>query len=57
VVVVSAECPSHFWTMLSEMPLLPGNPDVDKAKADFERAQKVEEEFVKDFQGVDFTKR
>jgi hypothetical protein len=33
----------------------PGNPDVEKARAEFERAQKVEEEFHKDFDGVDFT--
>ena len=32
-----------------------GNPDVEKAKAEFERAQKVEERFHKDFDGVDFT--
>jgi hypothetical protein len=33
----------------------PSNPDVDKARAEFERAQKVEERFHKDFDGVDFT--
>jgi hypothetical protein len=32
-----------------------GNPDVEKAKVEFERAQKVEEKFHKDFDGVDFT--
>jgi hypothetical protein len=32
-----------------------GNPDVQKAKMDFELAQKVEEKFHKDFDGVDFT--
>jgi hypothetical protein len=32
-----------------------GNPDIEKAKAEFERAQKVEERFHKDFDGVDFT--
>jgi hypothetical protein len=32
-----------------------GNPDVEKAKVEFERAQKVEEQFHKDFDGVDFT--
>jgi hypothetical protein len=34
---------------------LSGNADVEKAKAEFERAQKVEETFHKDFDGVDFT--
>jgi hypothetical protein len=34
-----------------------GNPDVEKAKVEFERAQKVEEKFHKDFDGVDFTSR
>ena len=33
----------------------PGNPDVEKARAEFESAQKVEEKFHKDFDGVDFT--
>jgi hypothetical protein len=33
------------------------NPDVEKARAEFERAQKVEERFHKDFDGVDFTSR
>ena len=33
-----------------------GNPDVQKARAEFERAQKVEEKFQKDFDGVEFTK-
>jgi hypothetical protein len=32
-----------------------GNPDIEKAKAEFERAQKVEERFHKDFDGIDFT--
>jgi hypothetical protein len=32
-----------------------GNPDVEKARAEFERAQKAEEKFHKDFDGVDFT--
>jgi hypothetical protein len=31
------------------------NPDIQKAKTEFERAQKVEERFHKDFDGVDFT--
>jgi hypothetical protein len=34
-----------------------GNPDVGKARAEFERAQAVEEKFHKDFDGVDFTSR
>jgi hypothetical protein len=34
-----------------------GNPDVEKARTEFERAQKAEEQFHKDFDGVDFTKR
>jgi len=33
------------------------NPNVEKARAEFERAQKVEEQFHKDFDGVDFTGR
>src|SRR5258707_15541607 len=32
-----------------------GNPDVEKATAEFERAQRVEETFHKDFDGIDFT--
>jgi hypothetical protein len=32
-----------------------GNPDIEKAKAEFERARKVEERFHKDFDQVDFT--
>ena len=32
-----------------------GNPDVEKAKLEFDRAQKVEERFPKDFDGLDFT--
>jgi hypothetical protein len=32
-----------------------GNPDVEKARAEFERAQKAEERFHKDFDGLDFT--
>jgi len=31
------------------------DPDVEKAKAEFERAQGVEERFHHDFDGVDFT--
>ena len=34
-----------------------GNPDVEKAKVDFDRAQEVEEKFHKDFDGLDFTSR
>jgi hypothetical protein len=34
-----------------------GNPDVEKAKVDFDRAQEVEERFHKDFDGIDFTSR
>jgi hypothetical protein len=33
------------------------NPGVNKAKAEFERAQEVEERFHHDFDGVDFTVR
>lgn len=32
-------------------------PGVEKAKAGFERAQRVEERFHKGFDGIDFTKR
>jgi hypothetical protein len=32
-------------------------PGVEKAKAEFERAQRVEERFHKGFDGIDFTKR
>jgi hypothetical protein len=32
-----------------------GNVDVENARAEFERAQKVEETFDKDFDGIDFT--
>jgi hypothetical protein len=31
------------------------NPDIEKARTEFERAQKVEERFHKDFDSVDFT--
>ena len=34
-----------------------GNPGVEKARAEFERAQEVEERFLHDFDGVDFTMR
>jgi hypothetical protein len=33
------------------------NPDIEKARVEFDRAQKVEEKFHHDFDGVDFTKR
>ena len=32
------------------------NPDVEKARAEFDRAQKVEEQFHKDFDGVQLLK-
>jgi len=32
-----------------------GNPDIEKARAEFKRAQKIEEAFQKDFDGLDFT--
>jgi hypothetical protein len=35
----------------------PGNPDIEKARAKFERAQEIEERFHHDFDGVDFTMR
>lgn len=34
-----------------------GNPDVERARAAFDRAQAVEEEFHHDFDGMDFTKQ
>ena len=34
-----------------------GNPGIEKARADFGRAQEVEERFHHDFDGVDFTVR
>jgi hypothetical protein len=34
-----------------------GNPDVEKAKVDFDRAQEVEERFDQNIDGVDFTSR
>jgi hypothetical protein len=33
------------------------NPGVEKARAEFDRAQKVEEKFHSDFDGIDFTSR
>ena len=33
------------------------NPEIEKARAELERAQKVEERFHKDFDGQDFTER
>jgi hypothetical protein len=34
-----------------------GNPDIGKARAEFERAQRLEERFHKEFDGIDFTNR
>jgi len=34
-----------------------GNPGVEKAKAEFGKAQEVEERFLHDFDGIDFTMR
>jgi len=34
-----------------------GNPNIEKARAEFERAQKTEETFHRDFDGIDFTSR
>ena len=34
-----------------------GNPGVEKARAEFGRAQEIEERFHRDFDGVDFTIR
>ena len=36
---------------------LSGNADVEKARAEFERAGEIEEAFHKDFDGIDFTSR
>jgi hypothetical protein len=36
---------------------LPLNSDIQKAKAAFDQAQSVEEKFLYDFTGVDFTNR
>ena len=33
------------------------DPDTEKARAEFERAQKVEEQFQKDFDSLDFSSR
>ena len=33
------------------------NPDVEKARVEFERAQKAEQRFHRDFDGLDFTNR
>jgi hypothetical protein len=32
------------------------HPGIEKAKTEFDRAQKAEERFHKDFDGIDFTK-
>ena len=37
--------------------LFVANPEIEKARAEFERAQAVEEKFHHDFDGVDFTMR
>ena len=34
-----------------------GDPEVQKAAAEFDNAQKLEETFLKDFEGQDFTRR
>ena len=34
-----------------------GNPDIEKAKAAFERAQETEQKFHKEFDGLDFSNR
>jgi hypothetical protein len=34
-----------------------GNPDIVKARVEFEHAQEAEERFHKDFEGLDFTSR
>jgi hypothetical protein len=31
------------------------NPDIEKARVEFDRAQKVKDQFHKDFDGADFT--
>jgi hypothetical protein len=33
------------------------NPQVEKARTEFEHAQRAEERFHKDFDGLDFTRR
>ena len=40
-----------YWNALRAIPAF------EKAKAEFERAQKVEETFHNDFDGIDFTSR
>jgi hypothetical protein len=39
----------------SAKPILARYPDIQKARAEFDRAQKAEESFHKDFDGLDFT--
>lgn len=34
---------------------MPDGPDTEKAQAEFEKAQKVDDQFLKDFEGIDFT--
>ena len=43
--------------MLFLLKQLSFDTDIEKARAEFDRAQKVEEQFHHDFDGVDFTKR
>jgi hypothetical protein len=40
---------------LASLKRFSGNPEIEKAKAEFERAQEVEDRFHKDFDGIDFT--
>ena len=42
--------------LLKQLKQYSGNSDTEKAKAEFERAQKVEERFHKDFDGLDLAK-
>ena len=34
-----------------------GHPEVQKAAAEFDHAQKIEQSFLKDFEGQDFSRR
>jgi hypothetical protein len=60
-----SELSNRFWTAepaadeatLVLLKRLSRNPDVEKARVGFERAQRVEERFHKDFDGLDFTSR
>lgn len=42
---------------LSLLKRFSGNPAIEKARTVFERAQKAEEDFHKDFDGLDFSRR